>query len=147
MEMKYPETLETREDYEMIRKNFPKKIWEHDYLELLINAYTNIVVGKSPTWYFKDKKDPESAEFVCTPVDQKLEDTILANEDKFTSEEKVNFFNRVVTYQGVKYLIRLKENTEAKLFQLGYTPDIIMAYLFDIEIPEILQKREDETNE
>jgi hypothetical protein len=145
--LEYPQTLETREDYEFIRKNFPKNIWDHDYLELLMDAYTNVVVGKSPTWYFKDEKDPESAEFSCTPIDKELEDTILSNEDKFTSEEKVNFFNRVVTYQGVKYLIRLEENQNSKLFQLGYTPDLIMAYLFELEIPEILLKQEEKADE
>ena len=34
----YPDVLETKEDYEYIVKNFPKKYWEIDLLELFLSS-------------------------------------------------------------------------------------------------------------
>ena len=34
----YPDVLETKKDYEYIVKNFPKKYWEIDLLELFLSS-------------------------------------------------------------------------------------------------------------
>lgn len=150
--MGYPQTLETREDYEYIRKNYPKEIWEKDYLELLIGSYKNIIVGKNPTWNFPDPEDKETVVFnydLFSTIDDNgaLAKRILENPDKWTKVEEINFFYKVVTYHGVRYLVYLMEDRESKLFKLGYDPDTIMAYLFDLEVPDIIENGVEELKE
>ena len=43
--IEYPKLLQTREDYEFIMTNFPKKKWEPDVHKLLFDAFEDVLVG------------------------------------------------------------------------------------------------------
>lgn len=97
----FPKNLNTKEDYEYVRKNFQKEEWEKEFQNLLdtVNEWFNMGVladGDTGT----------------------TDDTHRVTEDK---QEDTG----TVTRTQWEY----KENPDAKIFQLGYTVEEVKAIL------------------
>lgn len=60
--MDYPTTLATKEDYEFVRKNFSKDLWEKDFSALLETQYD---------WFF-EKTLTDEDESVAQSITQKI---------------------------------------------------------------------------
>ena len=58
----YPRELNTREDYEFVRNNFPRKYWEEDYKRLLDDSFEDIPVAKVSILTTKVEDDDGSGE-------------------------------------------------------------------------------------
>ncbi len=97
----YPKNLNTKEDYEYVRKNFPKDEWTPAFQDLLdtVNEWFNLGAladGETGT----------------------VDDTHKVTEDRREDTD-------VVTRTQWEY----KENPDAKIFQLGYTVAEVKAIL------------------
>ncbi len=97
----YPKNLNTKEDYEYVRKNFPKDEWEPAFQALLdtVNEWFNLGV----------LADDDAGT---------VDDTHKVTEDRREDTD-------VVTRTQWEY----KENPDAKIFQLGYTVVEVKAIL------------------
>lgn len=89
----YPKNLNTREDYEFVKKEFPDSLWKQSFRDLLDNVNEWFYVGE-----IKNGSGLEDATHKV--VELKKEDG---------SSYKVQY--------------ALKENKNCKLFKLGYTID------------------------
>lgn len=97
----YPKTLNTKEDYEYVRANFPKEEWQGEFQNLLDTVYE---------WFNMDALADGDAGIT--------DDTHKVTEDK--REDMTT-----VTRTQWEY----KENPDAKIFKLGYTVDEVKAIL------------------
>ena len=59
---KYPRELNTREDYEFVRNNFPRKYWEEDYKKLLNDSFEDVPVARLSILTTKVEKDETTGE-------------------------------------------------------------------------------------
>ena len=59
---KYPRELNTREDYEFVRNNFPRKYWEEDYKKLLNDSFEDVPVARVSILTTKVEKDETTGE-------------------------------------------------------------------------------------
>lgn len=87
----YPKFLNSKEDYEYVRKNFPKQEWEKDFRALLENCYD---------WYFVKNLESEAA-------------GVIDDTHKVVENEQ----DGAKTYAQYEY----KHNDNCKLDKLGYT--------------------------
>lgn len=90
----YPKHLNTRADYEYVRRNFDRSFWEKDFLNLLNTTHE---------WYKTG---------VLLPEDIGIEDE---------THQVVKDLNDDGTETGISYQLELKLNPKARIFQLGYT--------------------------
>lgn len=99
----YPKHLNTREDYEYVRANFPRKKWEKDFKNLL----------NTEAWYAVGTYDTK--EGLAEDATHKVEGSTTTNEN---GEE-------VTTYGYYE----LKDNPLAKIYRIGYTKEEVQAVL------------------
>lgn len=99
----YPKTLNSREDYEYVRTNFPKSEWEQDYQDLLNTVYE---------WYNMGEVEGEG----------------ITDETHRVEEEQREDSETVICTQW-----EYRKNPDAKIFRLGFTEDEVKEILEKIE--------------
>lgn len=97
----YPKTLNTKEDYEFVRQNFPKEEWKEDFEDLLatVNEWFNL--GKL------EEGDAGITDDTHKVVESEQDDGAVTE----------------------RYQYEYKENPNARIYQLGYTVDEVKAIL------------------
>lgn len=97
----YPKNLNTKEDYEYVRANFPKEEWQGEFQNLLDTVCEWFNMG------------------------------VLADGDAGTTDDthKVTEDKREDTATVTRTQWEYKENPDAKIFRLGYTVDEVKAIL------------------
>ena len=90
----YPKHLNTKADYEYVRRNFNRSFWEKDFANLLKTTHEWCKTG------------------VLSPEDTGIEDE---------THDVIKEYDSNGAETGVSYQRELKLNPKAKIFQLGYT--------------------------
>ena len=98
----YPNTLQTKEDYDYVRQNFPKEKWQSDFQALLD--------GQKDWFFVKELADGEIGQSDNT---HKIE-----IQQDYTEGEK-----------SKRYQFELRYNPDCKLAQIGYTEAQVRAWL------------------
>ena len=88
----YPKNLQTREDYEYVLANFPKKDWEQDFKDLLSSRFDYV--------------------FQHIMTDDEVVPSEIPHKVLPQTDEKGN---------PVRELYYIIERPNSKIFQLGYT--------------------------
>lgn len=95
----YPKTLNSREDYEYVRANFPKSEWEQDYQDLLNTVHE---------WYNMGEVEGEG----------------VTDETHRVEEEQREDSETIIRTQW-----EYRKNPDAKIFRLGFTEDEVKEIL------------------
>ena len=97
----YPKNLNTKEDYEYVRENFPEEKWRGEYQNLLDTVYEWFNMG------------------------------VLANGDAGITDDthRVTEDEREDTGAVIRTQWEYKKNPDAKIFRLEYTMDEIKSIL------------------
>lgn len=95
----YPKVLQTKEDYEYVRQNFPKEEWQADFQALL---------DGQKAWFFV--KELADGEIGMSDTTHKIEINNGMDGNK-------------------RYQFELRYNPDCKLAQLGYNEDQVKEYL------------------
>ena len=95
----YPNVLQTKEDYEYVRQNFPKEEWQADFQAL---------IDGQKAWLFV--KELDDAEIGMSDATHKIEINNGIDSNK-------------------RYQFELRYNPDCKLARLGYTEEQVKGYL------------------
>ena len=137
-ELKYPRTLETREDYDYVIKNFPREMWLPDYKEVFDSGFYNKVIGKNVVITdgiatYDDVTDDEVKEVQSNSNKWKnWVDLKEGNHLEFSEK-----YNNVIQYKGKLYVTAVKVNPDSKMAKLGFTEDEAYGYMLGITQDEL----------
>jgi hypothetical protein len=154
---KYPQYLNTKEDYEFIRNNFERKYWLRDYQSLLSDAYVDVPIGE---FVAISRIEPDkTVTYLGVHKDNILDPSNVKNQEHLKQlyhlmKESSDYETvpsdgdhtsgdyRVYMYEDQKYYIVTKPilNPKSKLSKIGYTVDEVMDIIFAEEEKEAHEK-------
>ena len=131
--LKYPKTLETREDYDYVIKNFPREMWLPDYKEVFDSGFYNKVIGKNVVITdgiasYDDVDDEEVKEIQSNSAKWKNW-TELSEKNHLEFSEK---YNNVIQYKGKLYVTAVRVNPDSNMAKLGFTEDEAYGYMLGL---------------
>ena len=143
MELKYPKTLETKEDIEFVVKNFPKEIWKDDLNEIYELARGYKVIGKNPKF--------RSTEIVHLEKVWNDERKVVEDHDADWGEATIvpNHEDQITfKYQGIAYLARYQVLPESVVAKAGIDIDWLERTLFGFnDLDKVVDEMVDIRNE
>lgn len=169
---KYPKVLNTREDYEFIRNNFPRKYWEEDYKQLLndsfavipyapvkisrdensgkINKLTRLEKSFNFEKIRKNKNRFEEYKSLCEKLEKEFDESILLMDNNTIAEgieyegEKIESNEEIRLFSdSLACVCHNIEKPDSKIRKLGYTPEQIFDYIIGISEEEFEKKQKE----
>ncbi len=149
---KYPQYLDTYDDYEFVRKNFDRKYWVRDFQNLLTDAYVDVPLGEFTPVLENDTVVDVQRESLFDLEKEKDREVVkelynlMRSSDCYETVTLEGFESsgdlRVYLYDDQKYYLVTKPvlNPNCKLLRLGYKVEEVMDIIFEEEEKEAHEK-------